>query len=305
MQLPPPTPRPSIATINAIALAILVAPIAARADSADAEALFDQGNRLMAEASFAAACEAFEASTRAEPRAGTLIRLGDCREANHQLASAWAAYRDALARAVDPRKRDIATAKLAQLEPRLSRLTIEVPDDARLAGLAISRGGAPVEPELWNRPIPVDGGELVIAARAPGYAAWRTPVTLPEAGGAATITVPRLVEGPLREPVALPPPVPPVSVIKDEPSEPAPPRWTPVRKAALGVGGAGIASLAVSAVFAAQARSHADLWLGLGAGATATSVVLWFVGAPRDDTAIAVAPAVSATGTGLAVAGRF
>jgi len=43
-------------------------------------------------------CEAFDASNRLEPRAGTLIALGDCREKNQQLASAWSAYKDALTR---------------------------------------------------------------------------------------------------------------------------------------------------------------------------------------------------------------
>jgi cytochrome c-type biogenesis protein CcmH/NrfG len=59
-----------------------------RAQSAEAEALFTEGDTLMKQGKVAEACEAFEASNRIEPRAGTLIRLGECREQNHQLASA-------------------------------------------------------------------------------------------------------------------------------------------------------------------------------------------------------------------------
>src|SRR4051812_11784859 len=65
----------------------------AYAQSAEAEAMFDEGKRLMTERKLAQACEAFEASNRIEPRAGTLILLGDCCEQNQQLASAWSAYK--------------------------------------------------------------------------------------------------------------------------------------------------------------------------------------------------------------------
>jgi len=47
----------------------------------------------MAEGKLAQACQAFEASNRVEPTAGTLILLGECREQNQQLASAWSAYK--------------------------------------------------------------------------------------------------------------------------------------------------------------------------------------------------------------------
>ena len=100
----------------------------AHAQSAEAEALFDDGNRLMADGQLAPACEAFEASNRVEPRAGTLILLGLCREQNQQLASAWSAYKDALIRVKDPNKRELARGKVVALEPRLSYLTVSVSD---------------------------------------------------------------------------------------------------------------------------------------------------------------------------------
>lgn len=341
MSHPRKTHRPWIAAIRpAIAVAILAAAPAARAQSAEAEALFEQGNRLMAEARLAEACEAFDASRRIEPRAGTLIRLGDCREANHQLASAWASYKDALARVKDPRKRDIATAKVAELEPRLSHLRIEIADDARVDGLVISRSGNALDPGLWNQSIPVDGGDLVIAARAPGYQEWRTPVTVPEAGATITISIPRLLPVAPVAPVVLPAPAPPVSLLPDAPGEPASPlRWTPMRKAALAAAGAGAAALALAAVLGSQATSlerdafqacpdpatpcaasssaqatldrghrralYANLSLGLGAGALAAATALWFLGAPRDASAIALAPSLDGRVAGLAVTGGF
>ena len=90
-----------------IAIALCsVGQMRAYAQSAEAEAAFGEGDRLMAAGKIAEACDAFEASNRVEQRAGTLIRLGECREKNRQLASAWSAYKDALTRVRDPRKRE-------------------------------------------------------------------------------------------------------------------------------------------------------------------------------------------------------
>ena len=303
--------RSIVAIDTVITLVVLSTAGQARAQSADAEALFEQGNRLMAESRLGEACEVFEASRRIEPRAGTLIRLGECREANHQLASAWAAYKDALARVKDPRKRDVATTHVQDIEPRLSHLIVEIADSARVDGLVVSRSGSALDPGLWNQAIPVDGGDLVVAARAPGFQDWRTPISVPEAGATLTITVPRLIPSAPIEPVVLPPPVPPISLLPVEPDEPAS-RWTARRKAAVGVAAAGVVSLAVAAVLGSEASSldhgravYADVGLGVGTGAIAAAAALWLLGAPPDASTTALAPTVSTSGAGLAVTGRF
>src|SRR3954468_10757863 len=131
--------RRSIATIT-MALGVLAAP-RAHAQAAGAEELFARGRELMAQDQLADACEAFEASNRLDPRAGTLIWIGECRTRNHQLASARSAYREALVRVRDPRKKAIATSKLAAIEAKLSYLLIVVADDHRVSGLAIARDG--------------------------------------------------------------------------------------------------------------------------------------------------------------------
>ena len=71
-----------------------------------------------------------------------MIRIGECREKNYQLASAWSAYKDALNRVKDPRKKKVAAAKVAEFEPKLSYLTISVPDDSRVEGLSITSNGS-------------------------------------------------------------------------------------------------------------------------------------------------------------------
>src|SRR5258708_24898372 len=140
-RMAPRHPLRPIRSIAAISAFVVAAAGAARAQNVEAETLFADGNKLTKQGKLAEACDAFEASNRIEARAGTLIRLGECREANHQLASAWSAYKDALTRVKDTHKKAIATAKVAELEPKLSYLTISVPDEARVEGLALTRNG--------------------------------------------------------------------------------------------------------------------------------------------------------------------
>src|SRR6478735_9605838 len=49
-------------------------------DQAKAEALFDEGRRLLAAARFAEACPKFAESQRLDSALGTLLNLGDCYE---------------------------------------------------------------------------------------------------------------------------------------------------------------------------------------------------------------------------------
>ena len=180
--------------VTSVALNMVVARHPARAQSADAEALFNDGIKLLAEGKVAQACAAFHASNRVEPRAGTLIRLADCLERNHQLASAWSAYKDALTRVKDPRKRAVATARAAALEPRLSHLTVAIADDSRVEGLMVTRNGEAFDLELWNRALPVDGGDYVIVGRAPGHEEWQITMHVPTEGARVSAKVPKLKE---------------------------------------------------------------------------------------------------------------
>jgi hypothetical protein len=224
---------------TSIAAVSLAATSLGHAQSAEAEALFGEGARLMSEAKFALACEAFEASQQIEPRAGTLIRLGDCREKNRQLASAWSAYKDALTIVKDPRKREIAAARVAALEPRLSYLSIMIADDSRVDGLAITRNGGALDPVLWNRSVPVDGGDYVVAGRAPGHEEWSTTVIVPIEHGRISVEVPRFKD--LKRLVA-PAAVEPSEGATEDEVRRSSVRWTPRRRIAIGVGAGAVAT---------------------------------------------------------------
>lgn len=252
--------RLSIAATSVICL--LAHTVTVHAQSAEAEALFSEGDALMKQGKTAEACDAFEASNRIETRAGTLIRLGECREKNHQLASAWSAYKDALTRVKDAKKRAIATDRVTQLEVKLSYLTVSVPDESRVDGLTLTRNGQPLDPALWNRAVPVNGGEYVIGGRAPGHEEWKTNVTVPNEAGKISVEIPKFKElGKLVPPPPdrLPPPdrvgpVPPPAggEARDDGSPPS--RWTARRKAAVGVSGVAAVGLVAGIVLGTQAK---------------------------------------------------
>lgn len=331
--------RRALIEATSVTLCILVATSPAQAQSAKAEALFDDGNRLMAGGKLAEACEAFEASNQLDPRAGTLIRLGECREQNRQLASAWSAYKRALARVKDPRKREFAAARVAALEPGLSYLTVSVAETSRIDGLALARAGTSVDPAQWNRPQPVDGGDYVITARAPEHEEWQTTVHVAVAGAKVAVEVPRLEE--LRKATS---PTPATSSVT-EPSDAraAEPQgvFTTRRKIAIGVAGAGAIGLIAGVVLgtsangkqddafrlcpdpatpckqgdqanaliqASHSRAHeANVAFGIAAGAAIAAGVLWFIGAPdAESTApVSVAPSMAPGGPSVVVMGRF
>lgn len=312
----------------------------AHAQSAEAEALFDEGNRLMGLGKTAEACESFEASNRVEARAGTLIRLGECREQNHQLASAWSAYMDALHRVKDPRKREFAQTRASALEPRLSYLTISVPDESRVEGLELTRDGKPLDPMLWNRALPVDGGQYVIAGRAPGHEQWQTTVAVPDQNGKVSVDVPKFKEIAklIAPPSAAASPASGLAVTANDDGRGPIERFPIKRKLAIGLGGAGVAAGITGIVLGLTAKHRqdqayglcpdpqvacadadqatslvhsghqlaigADIAFGVGAAAVIAGAVLWFT-TPVEGHRVAIVPAVRGDQAGIAIVTGF
>lgn len=168
--------------------------------SVQAEQLFRQGKKLMADGKIAEACKAFEGSYRKDAAVSTLLNLADCREKNKQYASAWGHFLDAERKtrgdAAQASFNTTAKSRAAALESKLSYLIVNVSREASIEGLTITRNGVEVLEAEWNSDIPVDGGEYVIEGKAPGYEAWSTKVSIAESGDKESVNVPKFRQRP-------------------------------------------------------------------------------------------------------------
>ena len=188
--------------------------LARSASGQAADVLFDQGRVLMDEKKFEEAAEKLEQSNRLEPAPGTLLNLGKCYLALGRTASAWSAFRGAaaLSAAAGQAKRErFAQAKADALKPGLSTLTVEVPPEARLEGLSITRDGDVVAPALYGQAVPVDPGGFTVVAAAPGKSEWRTEITVGGDGASESVTIPTLTDAPSDDPAPGPSTVAPVA----------------------------------------------------------------------------------------------
>jgi hypothetical protein len=198
-----------ITFVIALAVTALAGARIARAQpaGAQAEVLFKQGIALMDAGNFGEACSAFDASDKLEPALSTLLNRADCREKNNQLASAWGLFLDAERQtraATDAPTQQlhmVAIDHAAKLEPRLSKLTVDVPVGVKLDGLVVRRGADLVDPGAWNHPLPIDGGKYTISAAAPGHDTWTTVIEVAPEGDAKTVDVVALE----RSPIVIPP----------------------------------------------------------------------------------------------------
>jgi len=306
-------------------------PDTARAQASPlAENLFRDGKRLMKDGRFAEACSAFEGSERAEHNIATTLSLADCKDKNHQYASAWALFLQADSQTrSDPSKAMLnATAKsrARALERRLSFLTIVVPEKVRIPELVVTCDGAPVDPSAWNRSIPVDGGPHVISDEAPGYEAWSTTVTLEPSGDRLSVELSSLKKLPAR-----------FDERRHEDHKVQP--LTTKRQVAIAAAAAGLAAAGIGIYFGLDERSlrgqalatcppsdcsssaavdaqakndrargralYANIGFGIASAAIVTSGVLWLLGAPvSQGTTIAMAPQLGHI-TGLMIMRRF
>jgi|HubBroStandDraft_6_1064221.scaffolds.fasta_scaffold95363_2 hypothetical protein len=165
---------------------------------AQAEVLFRQGRELMTAGKVAEACNAFAESQKLEPAATTLINLAGCREKQGEIATAWGLFLDAERQtrsssdATMQQLHDVAQTRAAKLEPRVSKLTINVPQGSQVDGLELSRDKDHVDAAMWNRALPIDGGTYTVSAHAPGTNTWSTQITIAPEGDTKTVDIPDL-----------------------------------------------------------------------------------------------------------------
>jgi hypothetical protein len=180
----------------------------AQSDPAAAQAAFDDAKKLMAKGDFANACPKLAASYKLDPQPGTEFNLADCLEHQGKTASAWSHFvsvADTLNVQHDTVRSGASRARATALEPKLMRLTINVPDATKVDGLKVTRDSEDVSSALWGTSVPVDPGDHLIAASAPNRKPWQQTVTLAKEGSTTSVDVPAL-ESSTTQPVAQPTP---------------------------------------------------------------------------------------------------
>jgi hypothetical protein len=187
------------AAISLTATLLLVSPLhagEASARRATAQALFEQGRRLIQDGDASRACPKFEESQRLDPGVGTQFNLADCYEQVGKLASAYALYTDVAAatrQAGQQQREEVARGRARALKPRLSKLMVEVSEGARVEGLVVRRDGVEVGPAQWGFAVPVDPGTHEVTAVAPDMKEWSGTVEVKNGASEHTLLVPPLV----------------------------------------------------------------------------------------------------------------
>ena len=203
---------------------------------AAANALFEEGKRLITAGDVDDACSKFEASLQLLDQLGVRLNLADCHERQGRTATAWAEFSEAASQA--DKRRDARAAYARQragtLELRLTKLRISVLPANQLPALAVRRDGVVVPSEAFGTPLPVDPGSYTINASATGYLTWSTRIDARKPGAVITVEVPRLVAVPAN-------------------AEPDPQHRRHLL--GLGVGGGGVALVGLAVVFGLEARS--------------------------------------------------
>jgi hypothetical protein len=169
----------------ALSAGLLAASLAlpARADESEGERLFQEGRALMLAERFAEACPKLEQSQRLEPHGGTLLNVAACHERVGRVATAWAEFHEALAAARaegHAARQKLAEERIAVLEPRLPWLTINVAADLAGEEVRLTFDGGEIGRIAWGKDMPIDPGEHLIVATAPGHVEVQRRITARE-----------------------------------------------------------------------------------------------------------------------------
>jgi hypothetical protein len=217
--------------------------LAQDASAGAADALFAEGRKALARGDHALACAKLEASQRIDPGVGTLLNLADCREALGDLVAAWEHLRRAEAELTAQRdgRLGFAQRRLAQIERRLPKLVVRLAPGAPPKTHVLADGAA-IAAEALGTPMPMNPGEHIVEAGAPGRELRRFRVVASE-GAVEEITVS---------------PGAPRSIKADMPPSGAPGAQQTWGFIALGVGGASLLGGAVAGVVALETNATLD-----------------------------------------------
>ncbi len=227
-----------------------------------AETLFQDGRALLEQGKIHEACLKFSASQKEDPGLGTLLHMADCHEKEGKSASAWGEFMLAIeqARATGEKEREkFAKTHATGLAKQLHKLQIDAAE--RPPGFAIALDGETFALEGLGTALPIDPGEHVVEASAPGKKKWSKTLSLTAAPGLDRIDVPALDDAPappsvtsVSAPTSAPITAPTTGAsgaAKDEASG-----MSTKRIAGIGVTGAGVALLGVATYYLLTASSR-------------------------------------------------
>ncbi|HVY31330.1 MAG TPA: hypothetical protein VHB79_32480 [Polyangiaceae bacterium] len=324
------------------AFAVSLSVAAAHAeDESPARTLFKEGRALASAGKYAEACPKFEASLQLELGIGTQFNLADCWEHIGRTASAQKLFLGAAASAKAAGQLDreqVLRERAAALEPRISKLVIEVNDNS--PRLTVKRDELPLDQEQWGKAVAVDAGKYEITAKAPGKQPWHRTVEVKAGAPVVSVEVPALEAA---EPERAKPEAEPKPAKLPVPSGPAHDRGShPTNYRAITLGGFGVIALAAGTVMGLGYKSYNDkakdicplnincsqqqisdhdryvedartdrawMFVGLGVGtlSVAGAAALYLLDKPKSESAASVRaiPAIGRNEVGASVVGRF
>ena len=214
--------------VIAMAVALLGGPSPAIADpKSDARDRLEEGSALYRKGDYQGALRKFEQARALFPSAKIYFNLGQAYSRLGRPAAAVDAFERFLDEATDadPARRADATKFVAELEPRIARVRVLVPNgsevavDGRPAGVAPLKRGIPVEPGSPQVTARASGSAMAavgnVKVDAGEVAEWQLPAAGESTGGATAAGAPAGAV-PVSPPAAgsgtlLPPPAPSVS----------------------------------------------------------------------------------------------
>ncbi len=170
-------PRGGQACLGALAVcSMLSIPTLHAAPAATALTRFEQGSSAFLGRRWEAALQAFQASLELEGSPNTRFMIGRCLHELGRVGSAYVAYRRASLEAEDRIRatgdarytatRDAARAKMAELDARVPRLTIQVVGEIP-TGFYVSVDGIPLAAAGLGVPLELDVGDHQVIASGP------------------------------------------------------------------------------------------------------------------------------------------
>ena len=234
------------------------------ADSAAAQALFDEGKALMKAGHYDQACPKLEESQRLDSGGGTLVVLALCYESLGRTGSAWATWNAALSGARAEHRADreaLAQEHIRGLDEKMPRARVVVVSPPQ--GLEVRRDGEAMRAAQWGTPVPIDPGTHSFDATAPGKQPWHASIVVAAERRTYDVAVPELKDAAPAPPVTAavvppapspvpPPPRPQPPVVTPPPQESS---SNPLRTVAWMSGGVAVVTLGLGVGFTASAAS--------------------------------------------------